>query len=68
MGASAVGLSWTALFLANGLNVIISDLRPDIREAALQGLDLLRPTLSSLGYDVADLTVCLSSTLIFSHS
>jgi ketoreductase RED1 len=60
IGAGAIGLSWTALFLANGLNVIINDPRPDIREAALQGLDLIKPTLSSLGYDTADLTARLS--------
>jgi ketoreductase RED1 len=60
IGAGAIGLSWTALFLANGLNVIINDPRPDIRETALQGLDLIKPTLSSLGYDVTDLTTRLS--------
>jgi ketoreductase RED1 len=60
IGAGAIGLSWTGLFLANGLNVVINDPRPDIRETALQGLDLIKPTLSSLGYDVADLTARLS--------
>src|SRR6201986_1083 len=60
IGAGAIGLSWTALFLANGLNVIINDPRTDIQEVALQGLDLIQPALNSLGYDVSGLTRRLS--------
>ncbi len=38
IGAGAIGLSWAALFLANGLTVTINDPRPDIREAADKGI------------------------------
>jgi ketoreductase RED1 len=56
IGAGAVGLSWTALFLANGLKVIIYDPRPDIRIAALSGLDLIKWSLILLGYNVEKFT------------
>lgn len=38
IGAGAIGLSWTALFLANGLHVTVNDPRPDIADATLAGL------------------------------
>lgn len=60
IGAGAIGLSWTSLFLANGLNVTINDPRADIKETALQGIEAVKPTLASLGYDVSDLTANLS--------
>jgi ketoreductase RED1 len=56
IGAGAIGLSWTALFLANGLSVTVNDPRPDIKEASLTGLEELTHTLISLGYDVSTLT------------
>ena len=59
IGAGAIGLSWTSLFLANGLNVTINDPRPDIRETVLEGLEVVKPTLSSLGYEVKNLTAHL---------
>jgi ketoreductase RED1 len=30
IGAGAIGLSWTALFLANGLKVTVNDPRTDV--------------------------------------
>jgi len=56
IGAGAIGLSWTALFLANGLPVTVNDPRPDIKEASLKGLEEITPTLIALGYDVSTLT------------
>lgn len=60
IGAGAVGLSWTALFLANGLKVTIYDPRPDIRIAALSGLDSIKWSMMSLGYNVEKFTRQLS--------
>lgn len=60
IGAGAIGLSWTALFLANGLEVIINDPREDIRDTALAGLKQISPSLATLGYDVTELTGKLS--------
>ena len=60
IGAGTVGLSWTALFLANGLEVTIYDPRPDIRIAALSGLDQIKWSLMSLGYSVEKFTRRLS--------
>jgi ketoreductase RED1 len=59
IGAGAIGLSWTSLFLANGLNVTINDPRSDIKETVLKGIEVVKPTLSSLGYDVKNLTAHL---------
>ncbi|MFT3812586.1 MAG: 3-hydroxyacyl-CoA dehydrogenase NAD-binding domain-containing protein [Acidovorax sp.] len=49
IGAGVIGSSWTALFLAHGLNVVVNDPRPDI-EAVIRG-DLVKiaPTLEALG-------------------
>jgi ketoreductase RED1 len=56
IGAGAIGLSWTALFLANGLKVTINDPRTDVEEATLTGLEEVIPTLKALGYDVSTIT------------
>jgi ketoreductase RED1 len=60
IGGGAIGLSWTALFLANGLNVTINDPREDIEEAAHKGIAEMIPSLQSLGYDTTDLMINLS--------
>lgn len=60
IGAGAIGLSWAALFLANGLSVTINDPRPDIEKTASEGLDQISPTLKALGYEIADLKGALS--------
>ena len=52
----AIGLSWTALFLANGLKVTVNDPRADLEEATLKGLEEIIPTLKALGYDVSTIT------------
>ena len=56
IGAGAIGLSWTALFLANGLTVTINDPRADVKEATLKGIAEITLTLKELGYDVSTLT------------
>jgi len=49
IGAGVIGASWTALFLAHGLNVVVNDPQPDI-EATLKGaLWKIAPTLRELG-------------------
>jgi ketoreductase RED1 len=60
IGAGAIGLSWTALFLANGWKVTINDPREDIKKAAHEGLELMKPSLAGLGYSVSDLEQGLS--------
>jgi len=56
IGAGAIGLSWTALFLANGLTVTINDPRTDIEVETLKGLEEIIPTLKYLRYDVSSIT------------
>jgi ketoreductase RED1 len=60
IGAGAIGISWAALFLANGLNVMINDPRPDLEEATLKGIEEISPSLKALGYDINGLTKKLS--------
>lgn len=60
VGAGAVGLSWTGLFLANGLKVTVYDPRPDIQLAALSGLEHIKWSLESLGYNIEKFTHRLS--------
>jgi ketoreductase RED1 len=59
IGGGAIGLSWAALFLANGLNVTINDPRADIEETVLEGLEVIKPTLLALGYDKKNLSARL---------
>jgi ketoreductase RED1 len=56
VGAGAVGLSWTGLFLANGLKVTVHDPRPDIELAVLSGLENIKWSLESLGYRIEKFT------------
>jgi ketoreductase RED1 len=54
IGAGAIGLSWTGLFLANGWKVTINDPREDIKAATLEGLAQIKPGLAALGYSVSE--------------
>lgn len=63
IGAGAIGLSWTGLFLANGLKVTVNDPRTDIKEATLKGIEEITSTLKALGYDISTLT----NNLYFEH-
>jgi ketoreductase RED1 len=60
IGAGAIGLSWTALFLANGLKVTVNDPRPDLVEATLESIEEISPSLKALGYEVDGITKNLS--------
>ena len=60
IGAGAIGLSWTALFLANGWKVTINDPREDIKATTLDGLAQIKPSLAALGYSVSELDKTLS--------
>jgi ketoreductase RED1 len=49
IGAGVIGASWTALFLAHGLNVIVNDPQPDIATTLKGALLKIAPTLRELG-------------------
>jgi ketoreductase RED1 len=49
IGAGVIGASWTALFLARGLNVIVNDPQPDIATTLKGALLKIAPTLRELG-------------------
>jgi ketoreductase RED1 len=49
IGAGVIGASWAALFLAHGLNVVVSDPQPDIETKVRDMLDKAAPTLKALG-------------------
>ncbi|MFJ9562838.1 3-hydroxyacyl-CoA dehydrogenase NAD-binding domain-containing protein [Streptomyces fuscichromogenes] len=51
IGAGTIGLSWTALFAAHGLEVWVSDPRPDLEEAVRDALITALPTLAAQGLD-----------------
>ncbi|MFG2472284.1 3-hydroxyacyl-CoA dehydrogenase NAD-binding domain-containing protein [Streptomyces canus] len=43
IGAGTIGLSWTALFAAHGLQVWVYDPRPDLAEAVREALTTALP-------------------------
>lgn len=49
VGAGVIGASWTALFLAHGLNVVVNDPQPDIESVLKATLRKAAPTLRALG-------------------
>jgi ketoreductase RED1 len=49
IGAGVIGASWTALFLAHGLNVVVSDPRSDVESEVRDELAKVAPTLDALG-------------------
>ena len=49
VGAGIIGASWTALFLAHGLNVVVNDPQPDIEGTVKAALAKIAPTLKALG-------------------
>ena len=55
IGAGVIGSSWTALFLAHGLNVVVNDPRPDIETMVRSDLERFAPTLRALGLPADDL-------------
>ncbi|MFJ4191858.1 3-hydroxyacyl-CoA dehydrogenase family protein [Kitasatospora sp. NPDC089509] len=65
IGGGVIGVSWAALFLARGLDVVISDPRPDIEELVRTGLDGIAPALAELGLPTDRLTDRLTDGLSF---
>jgi len=55
IGAGVIGSSWTALFLAHGLNVVVCDPRPDVESEVRGELAKIAPTLNALGLSSANL-------------
>lgn len=49
IGAGVIGASWTALFLAHGLKVVVNDPQPDIENVVRTMLTKAAPTLKELG-------------------
>jgi ketoreductase RED1 len=60
IGAGVIGISWAGLFLANGLKVTVNDPRPDLKESTLKGLEAIKSSLKSLGFNIDKLTDNLS--------
>jgi ketoreductase RED1 len=56
IGAGVIGASWTALFLAHGLTVIVNDPRDDIEDVVSGYIRTASPTLKELGLPTDNLT------------
>ncbi|MFJ8435896.1 3-hydroxyacyl-CoA dehydrogenase family protein [Kitasatospora sp. NPDC094019] len=48
IGGGVIGISWAGLFLAHGLDVVVSDPRPDAEDLVRAGLDAIAPSLAAL--------------------
>ncbi|MYT33710.1 MULTISPECIES: 3-hydroxyacyl-CoA dehydrogenase NAD-binding domain-containing protein [unclassified Streptomyces] len=59
IGGGVIGISWAGLFLAHGLDVTVTDPRPDVQEQVLTGLAEIAPALAELGLPTGDLTARL---------
>jgi ketoreductase RED1 len=55
IGAGVIGASWTALFLAQGLEVVVNDPRPDVETLVRDYIRSSLPTLEALGLSTANL-------------
>ena len=51
IGTGVIGASWTALFLAHGLDVVATDVAPDAEEKLRAFVDAAWPTLESFGLE-----------------
>ncbi|KXP01294.1 3-hydroxyacyl-CoA dehydrogenase NAD-binding domain-containing protein [Tsukamurella pseudospumae] len=60
IGAGVIGISWSALFLANGHTVTVYDVADDAPQRVRDGIAQCEPTLRSLGYDTTDMTARLT--------
>lgn len=49
IGAGVIGISWTALFLAHGLEVRVTDPAPDTEARVREGIERIAPALAALG-------------------
>jgi ketoreductase RED1 len=55
IGAGVIGASWTALFLAHGLEVVVNDPRPDVESIVRAYIRKNLETLEALGLPTANL-------------
>lgn len=55
IGAGVIGASWTAVFLAHGLTVVVNDPREDVEAVVEEYLRKATPTLEALGLKTTDL-------------
>jgi len=60
VGAGVIGASWTALFLAHGLSVVVNDPRPDVETIVRDYIRNNLPTLEELGLPTDNLEKRLS--------
>ena len=56
IGAGVIGASWTAVFLAHGLTVVVNDPRDDVEAVVNDYIRKASPTLKALGLPTQDLT------------
>ena len=49
VGTGVIGASWTALFLAHGLRVIVADPSPNAAKQLISYLDSVWPALQTMG-------------------
>ncbi|WP_420450288.1 3-hydroxyacyl-CoA dehydrogenase NAD-binding domain-containing protein [Ilumatobacter sp.] len=59
IGAGTIGASWTALFLAHGLEVRVSDPADDVRDTVHAMIEDATPAFAGLGLPTEDLTARL---------
>jgi ketoreductase RED1 len=60
IGGGVIGASWAALFLVNGLKVIVSDPDPEVASKVKAIVAAALPALKALGYDATDIDANLS--------
>ncbi|MEU6462929.1 3-hydroxyacyl-CoA dehydrogenase NAD-binding domain-containing protein [Streptomyces sp. NPDC046976] len=60
IGGGVIGVSWTGLFLARGIDVVVNDPRPDIEDLVRAGLAEITPALAALGLPTENLTAGLT--------
>src|SRR5258708_13431580 len=60
IGGGVIGASWTALFLAHGLSVVVNDPRPDVETIVRDYIRNNLPTLGELGLPTDNLEKRLS--------
>lgn len=60
IGGGVIGASWAALFLVNGLKVVVSDPDPEIGTKVRALIDAALPALRALGYETVDVAANLS--------
>jgi ketoreductase RED1 len=60
IGGGVIGASWAALFLINGLKVVISDPDPEVGSKARALIAAALPALKALGYKATDVEANLS--------